>query len=670
MLKVRKQIERGFELDKAGKMEEAKEEYLRCIEMVVEILRKEDVFCNIMNGNIVDEKLIRFYLEKPLERIELIRKSSKSSNNSLNVFCDDKIYSLGAKKDLLRKEIGIGECVDSFAVLKNSLVEKFAIIWKAADKKGDNCVSLENWKSIMSFFALNGFAVCCFRSITRDSLGLDGKMAFNPDSMTSLQFYEFLSALHLEIDRGEKKLSFSSFLFNQERKDFITVNDFHFIVRKAIQLIEVLKKENHWDSDESTNNEMAKVHSVTLFKNILSLIPKSKCNLDDCGVVSEVIYLNDYKKIFQMDGFVLLIQELCLFGIPLKPYFYRHGIENKNSSFDDVGPCTMGERLFSFVIQIMTGISIVIEQFKKVKESERDFTCSHSFSVSFLEKNKDTSVFSCYSPVSFRKIRELSGVSECEFRLSLGIEQVVGNLLLGNLTTLSSSPTQGKSGNMFFNSFDGKFLLKTISSGEFEKFWPKTQSYMKHLSLNKSSTLLAKMFGIYKIRDKFFVALENIFFNKNHIDVIYDLKGSTMGRTNQSGKGAFKDLDFDTREGGISLPDDIVSCLLSFIATDVEWLRGQNIIDYSLLVGIHNITNTSKYDDGGFLSKDKQKIYYFGIIDYLVDYGIKKFAERAFKTFVLGNKSQEISVVDANLYADRFLGYASKIFCPSLYDIK
>lgn len=52
------------------------------------------------------------------------------------------------------------------------------------------------------------------------------------------------------------------------------------------------------------------------------------------------------------------------------------------------------------------------------------------------------------------------------WQLSLGPEQILGNLLVGNLSSLSEKISDGKSGSFFFYSHDGKFLVKTIHDSE------------------------------------------------------------------------------------------------------------------------------------------------------------------------------------------------------------
>jgi hypothetical protein len=63
-------------------------------------------------------------------------------------------------------------------------------------------------------------------------------------------------------------------------------------------------------------------------------------------------------------------------------------------------------------------------------------------------------------------------------------------------------------------------------------------------------TLLVRYYGLYKINHSPFVVMGNCFVTDINIHEIYDLKGSTYGRTNK-GPGVKKDLDFT--EAGLRL---------------------------------------------------------------------------------------------------------------------
>ena len=72
--------------------------------------------------------------------------------------------------------------------------------------------------------------------------------------------------------------------------------------------------------------------------------------------------------------------------------------------------------------------------------------------------------------------------------MSLGPEQVLGNLLIGRLSTLSEKISDGKSGSFFFFSHDGKFMAKTISKGEGNNFRNLLPHYYKVLTFFNQST--------------------------------------------------------------------------------------------------------------------------------------------------------------------------------------
>jgi 1-phosphatidylinositol-4-phosphate 5-kinase len=81
-------------------------------------------------------------------------------------------------------------------------------------------------------------------------------------------------------------------------------------------------------------------------------------------------------------------------------------------------------------------------------------------------------------------------------------------------------------------------MLKTISHNEYVNFLTIMQSYYTHL-LAYPHTLVARILGLHKIkmvRDGkteriYFVIMANVFNTTRKIQVKYDLKGSTQGRT-------------------------------------------------------------------------------------------------------------------------------------------
>jgi len=56
----------------------------------------------------------------------------------------------------------------------------------------------------------------------------------------------------------------------------------------------------------------------------------------------------------------------------------------------------------------------------------------------------------------------------------------------------------GKSGSFFFFSHDGKFLIKTMTLGDFKAFQSIFMYYFEHVNLEPQS-LLARIYGVYSV---------------------------------------------------------------------------------------------------------------------------------------------------------------------------
>jgi len=88
---------------------------------------------------------------------------------------------------------------------------------------------------------------------------------------------------------------------------------------------------------------------------------------------------------------------------------------------------------------------------------------------------------------------------------------MLGDLLFGNLSSLTEKVSSGKSGSFFYYSYDDKYMLKTISKDEYILFKKIIKKYYEHL-VNNFNTMMTKIFGLYKMK---------IFKSKSKFDKIY-----------------------------------------------------------------------------------------------------------------------------------------------------
>jgi 1-phosphatidylinositol-4-phosphate 5-kinase len=88
--------------------------------------------------------------------------------------------------------------------------------------------------------------------------------------------------------------------------------------------------------------------------------------------------------------------------------------------------------------------------------------------------------------------------------------------------------------------------------------------------------------------------MDNVFCTKKKIDIRYDLKGSTFGRRTITDNKkvdptvALKDLDFIDNRVKFRVGEANRKRLMEIIRKDLKFFSDNNIIDYSLLVGISN----------------------------------------------------------------------------------
>ncbi|KAI9280007.1 hypothetical protein BY458DRAFT_553428 [Sporodiniella umbellata] len=239
-----------------------------------------------------------------------------------------------------------------------------------------------------------------------------------------------------------------------------------------------------------------------------------------------------------------------------------------------------GHENYQLMYDMLTGIRIAVGRVsaKIHKElSVDDFTAAHKlvFDVTGNELTPGVKYdfkFKDYAPWVFRHLREQFRIDAADYMMSLTNKYILSEL---------GSP--GKSGSFFYYSRDYRFIIKTIHHTE-HKFMRKIlKEYYQHVCENPH-TLLCRFYGLHRIKlphgsKIHFVVMGNVLPSNKDVHETYDLKGSTYGR--------------------ITMDEEITSILIDQLNKDVKLLSKLKIMDYSLLVGIHDIVrgNTENIRD-------------------------------------------------------------------------
>ena len=210
----------------------------------------------------------------------------------------------------------------------------------------------------------------------------------------------------------------------------------------------------------------------------------------------------------------------------------------------------------------------------------------HSFSFVDLE------------PSIFSLLRTTFGITPKKYRESFKIRNAADIDKEGMLEKF----TEGKSGSFFYFTRDFRYIIKTVTSAE-ESFLQKiAYKYYHHMQHNPSS-LIARFYGLHKVKlapeQRYItvIVMDNIFHNTEHLAMNerYDLKGSWVGRRAIKGsrernayKGTLKDLDLGNKKIWVGTENKQI--LIEQLREDAKFLASCDIMDYSMLLGVHNHT--------------------------------------------------------------------------------
>jgi hypothetical protein len=159
--------------------------------------------------------------------------------------------------------------------------------------------------------------------------------------------------------------------------------------------------------------------------------------------------------------------------------------------------------------------------------------------------------------------------------------------------------SNSKSGSFFFYSHDGKFMIKTQSPDE-SKFLRRILAHYYQYAMTHPHTYITRFYGMHRIkmphlrRKIHFVVMQSVFYGDHDIHEMYDLKGSTVGRAateKEKARGpdscVYKDQDLIRSNTKLKLGPGRRDAFLEQIRQDAQFLNRMQIMDYSLLLGIH-----------------------------------------------------------------------------------
>ncbi|SAM05285.1 hypothetical protein [Absidia glauca] len=386
-----------------------------------------------------------------------------------------------------------------------------------------------------------------------------------------------------------------------------------------------------------------------------------------------------------------------------------------------------GHRNYHLMYDMLTGIRIAVGRVSaKIRRDpiKDDFTAAHKlvFDVTGNELTPGVKYdfkFKDYAPWVFRNLREIFHIDAADYLMSLTHKYILSEL---------GSP--GKSGSFFYYSRDYRFIIKTIHHSEHVFMRKILMDYYDHVKRNPN-TLLCRIYGLHRIklprgRKIHFVVMGNVFPSNKNVHETYDLKGSMFGRLttedeiNKNPYAVMKDQNWVNRGKKMELGPEKRHLFLTQLQKDVEVLIRLNIMDYSLLIGIHMIekgnderfrdqrlqiiearnhglerqaskfkaakyttsiipltdsaqlsTNPSQErrncvfyaDNGGFQSsnrndEDADLLYFIGVIDIFTPYNFVKRSEHLWKSITQDKNT--ISSVPPKFYGQRFLRFVEK----------
>ncbi|KAJ2702093.1 Phosphatidylinositol-4-phosphate 5-kinase [Coemansia sp. IMI 209128] len=273
-----------------------------------------------------------------------------------------------------------------------------------------------------------------------------------------------------------------------------------------------------------------------------------------------------------------------------------------------------GHANYVLMYNMLTGIRVSVSRCE-AKDSRPvrfdDYLAAHKYSFDVVGDEMTPSSrydfkFKDYAPWVFRCIREAFHLSTEDYLVSLTDKYI-----------LSEVGSSGKSGSFFYYSQDYRFIIKTVHHTE-HKFMRQILPQYYEFVRDHPNTLLSRIYGLHRIklphgRKVHFIVMSNILPPNKDIHAQFDLKGSMLGRELSAELAAkpracMKDKNWVKMRQRLHLGPAKRRAFVKQLIEDVTLLIRLNIMDYSLLVGVHDLNkgNVAKLRDTTLAMFDPQ----------------------------------------------------------------
>ncbi|KAJ1625848.1 hypothetical protein T492DRAFT_631851 [Pavlovales sp. CCMP2436] len=274
---------------------------------------------------------------------------------------------------------------------------------------------------------------------------------------------------------------------------------------------------------------------------------------------------------------------------------------------------------------------------------------------------------SAFFPEQFAALRALHCGGERAFVESLGCSE-------------SWAPSGGKSGASFARTSDGRFVLKALSARELQGALSLLPAYFEHMARVHFEALPSRLDGgggggvapASRASSFGLLVMENVFAG-HRVRRTFDLKGAQRAAAASEAEGeedateasrTFHDEELlrFTHQLPLFLEDGAKRLLAQCVWNDTLFLAKNNVMDYSLLLGLADRETADDIPDGGGC------VLVVGVIDYVRQYTVDKLAETVVKT--LYDPSHQPTVIEPALYKARFREAMDRYFMavPSEYE--